>query len=268
MTLPSASAEPMIVSRYGTRTSSVSTLTPNLRARRSSATATWVSPAAAEHGLAGLVVAIDDERRILGEEPLQRARSLSSSACVTGLRATPNTAGGGDRAGPRTGESFGANVVPVCGVRQLGDGADVAGDDRSAVDVLLAAEVEQAVQALLGTARRADEALVDGDRARQHLEQRDLADELVGDRLEHVGQRLAGRVGADVDVDAAVAVAGGDARRAVGGGGAELADEVGEAVDADTGERRAAEHGELELLEQLVGQRALELGRVGTSPDR
>ena len=44
LTLPSASAVPVIVSRYGTRTSSVSTFTPNLRASRSSATVTCVSP--------------------------------------------------------------------------------------------------------------------------------------------------------------------------------------------------------------------------------
>ena len=47
------------------------------------------------------------------------------------------------------------------------------------------------MQALLGADVRAgDQPVVGGDRAGEDLEQRHLADELVGDRLEHVRQRL------------------------------------------------------------------------------
>ena len=46
------------------------------------------------------------------------------------------------------------------------------------------------------------------------------------------------------------------------GDGTDLADEVGQPVDADTRERRSDEHGELEAVEHLVGERALQLGRA------
>ena len=117
------------------------------------------------------------------------------------------------------------------------------------------------MQPLLRAGGRVDEAVVDGDRAGEHLEQRHLPDELVGHRLEHVAQRLAGGIGGDVDLHAVGAGAGQDRRRALRRRGAELADEVGQPVDADPGGRRADEHGELDPVEHLVGQRSFQFGR-------
>ena len=119
------------------------------------------------------------------------------------------------------------------------------------------------MQPLLGAARGVDHPVVDGHRPRQHLEQRHLPDELVGDGAEHVGQRLGRRVGRDVDLDGAVAAAGGHRPRPVGRRRAELADEVGQPVDADAGRRRTAQDGELDAAEHLVGQRPLQLVGAG-----
>ena len=75
-TLPSASAVPVIVSRYGTCTSSVSTSTPNLRARRSSAIDRCVSPMPSSSVWCVSGVAVDAQRRVLVDEPVQRVREL------------------------------------------------------------------------------------------------------------------------------------------------------------------------------------------------
>ena len=129
--------------------------------------------------------------------------------------------------------------------------------------MLASAHVEQRVQAFLRARGGVDEAVVDGDRARQDLEQRHLADELVGDGLEHVAERLGRRVRRHLDLHRRRSRAGRDLRRPVGRGGAELADEVGQPVDADPRRRRADEYRELGALEHLVGEGALELGRRG-----
>ena len=68
--LPSASASPVIVSRYATFTSSVSTSTPSLRCSRSSAIPRWVSPM--PHRSVWWVSALRSRRR---------AGSSSSSRC-------------------------------------------------------------------------------------------------------------------------------------------------------------------------------------------
>ena len=106
--------------------------------------------------------------------------------------------------------------------------------------------------------RAGDQSVVDGDRARHDLAQRHLADELVGQGLEHVCQRLRGGVGGHLDLLGA----GNDSHRPISRAGPDLADEVGQPVDPDTGQRRPDEHGELEAVEHLVGQRALQLGRA------
>ena len=117
------------------------------------------------------------------------------------------------------------------------------------------------MQALLRAGGGVDEAVVDGDRARQHLEQGDLADELVGHGLEDVAERLARRVRRHLDVHRRRSRAGRDRRRPVGGRGAELTDEVGQPVDTDPRRRRPDEHRELGAFEHLVGEGALQLGR-------
>ena len=111
--------------------------------------------AAAQHGLVGLLVALDDAGP--GPRPAAAAGrpSLSSSACVTGISASAeHRRGRASGGGTRTGASFGAERVAGRACGQLGDRGDVAGDDPVAVQVLLAAQEEQAVQALLGAGRR------------------------------------------------------------------------------------------------------------------
>ena len=108
--------------------------------------------------------------------------------------------------------------------------------------LLLAAQGEQAVQALVGVASAGSTSWSSGrDRAREHLEQRHLADVGVGDRLEHERQRLARRDRRDL---ALVSPAVTGDRRAVAGRRPDLADELGQPVDADLGGGRAAHHGE------------------------
>jgi hypothetical protein len=97
--------------------------------------------------------------------------------------------------------------------------------------VLGATEVEQPVHPFVGVRRHLDEVIVVADRARQDLEQRDLTDVLVGDRLEHVGEGLAVRIGVDVDLVAA----GRHLRWPIRRRRSELTDEVGESVDSDAG---------------------------------
>ena len=144
----------MIVSRYGTRTSSVSTLTPNLRASRSRATATWVSPQPRS-----TVWPVSSLRSTTsaGSSASSRCRapdSLSSSDWVTGFEGQAEDGVGGGRAARRAPASPSAPAsMPVGVSAELGDGADVAGDDLVGGEVLLAAQVEQAVHALLGAAR-------------------------------------------------------------------------------------------------------------------
>ena len=188
---------------------------------------------------------------------------MSSSDWVIGLRASPNDGAAAAAAATRTGESFGASVDPV------GVAASLATAARSPATTRLVGRCSRPRMWNSPCSRSSvprggvDQAVVDGDRAGQHLEQRDLADELVGDGLEHVGERLARRVRRHLDVHRRGAAAGGDGRRPVGGRWSELADEVGEPVDADAGGRRSDEHGELGALEHLVGERALQLGRRG-----
>ena len=55
------------------------------------------------------------------------------------------------------------------------------------------------MQPLVGARAGVDEVVVGPDRARQHLEQRELADVGVGDRLEHERERLAVGVGGHLD---------------------------------------------------------------------
>ena len=85
--------------------------------------------------------------------------------------------------------------VAGAGVGELGHGGQVAGHDLGDRCLVLAPQREQAVQPLGGARRGVDELVVGPDRARQHLEQRELADVGVGDGLEHEGQGLARRVG-------------------------------------------------------------------------
>jgi hypothetical protein len=143
-----------MVSRYATRTGAVSTFTPNLRASRSSATATWVSPRPRSTVWCVSSLRSTCKQRILGLQPGDRAAEL----VVVGLRARH------DRdAVLRDGDldPVDAHRQPlrrqrVAGVhrRELGDGGEIAGRHLGDRHLLLAAQDEQAVQAFVGAGAR------------------------------------------------------------------------------------------------------------------
>ena len=93
MILPSASAEPTIVSRYGHAHVLGLHVDAELAGQALERHREVGVAGAAQHGLAGLLVALHDQAGILREQALQRADSLSSSDWVSGLSARPNTGG-------------------------------------------------------------------------------------------------------------------------------------------------------------------------------
>ena len=93
----------------------------------------------------------------------------------------------------------------------------------------------------------------------EHLEQGDLADERVGDGLEHDGERLPGGIGRHLDLG----VAGPDGGGPVGGRGTDLHEQIREPVDADLGRGRAAHHGEHAGRLDAEGEGVLELLEAG-----
>ena len=181
--------------------------------------------------------------------------SLSSSACVFGdHRGGQHRCGLLDR-GDVHRLALGGERVAGGGGGELGHAADVAGGQRVDRLVLLAPHHEQAVQALVGAGAAVHEVVVVADRAGQHLEQRHLADERVGDRLEHEGERLAVGVGRHLDLGVAGPHGGGP----VAGRGTDLDEEVGEPVDAHLRGGRAAHHGEHAGRLDAEGEGVLEL---------
>ena len=152
--------------------------------------------------------------------------------------------------------AFRCQRVAGTGVGQLGDGADVAGRQVRHRVLLLAAHGEQAVQALVLVCARVGELGVGFHRARQHFEERHLADVRVGDRAEDERQGLAvwvagdfGGLVAGLDLDG----------RAVGRCRTDLADELGQAVDPDELGGRAADDREHRGLGHAFGEGVLEL---------
>ena len=124
--------------------------------------------------------------------------------------------------------------------------------------MVFAAQREERVQPLVGAGARVHEMIVGLHGSRQHLEQRELADVRVGDRLEDECERLAIRVGSDVlrcragrDLDAGP----------VGGRRADLADEVGETVDRHVRRCRSADDREDARSRDANRERVLELRR-------
>ena len=149
----------------------------------------------AELGLVDLVVAADHQRGVVLDEPVQGGGQLVLVGGVDGRDRHP-VDGVGHRRG-RHGDRGALRGEGVAGdrVAQLGDGGDVAGGDLGHLDVLLAAQGEEAVEALVGTAAGVHQVVVGAHGARQHPEQGDLADEGVGDGAEDLHQGLAGGVG-------------------------------------------------------------------------
>jgi hypothetical protein len=139
---------------------------------------------AADELLAGLLVAAKRQRRILLGQAAERGAHLL--LVPLGLRR--------DReAHHRLRELERRHLDPLVGgdeqiaghhVLQLGDGADVPGDEGGLGRVLLALEDEQLTDALLSPGARIDEVGVGLDLARQDAEHVDPPGERVGDRLE------------------------------------------------------------------------------------
>ena len=185
--------------------------------------------------------------------------SLSSSACVLATTAVAST---GRRLLDRVDVhrlALGRERVAGGGAGQLGHAADVAGGQRVDRLVLLAPHDEQAVQPLVGAGAAVHEVVVVADRAGQHLEQRHLADERVGDRLEHHRQRLAVGVGRHLHLG----VAGAHGDGTVGRRRTDLHEEVGQPVDADLGGGRAAHDREHAGRLDAERERVLELLEAG-----
>src|SRR5450830_1158906 len=215
---------------------------------------------AAQDGLPGVRRPVDDQGRVLAHQALQGAGQL----VVVGLRERVQGEGVRRRARRRARHVHGHAPFGQGGAgrrgRQLGDRADVAGGDPFDGEVLLAEQLEQAVQALLGARHRVDQPVLVGNRAGEHLEQRDLADERVGDGAEDVEQRVC--LGVRVDLRRGTV----RLSRVHGGGAvrrrrAQLAQVVSEAVDTDAGQCGADQHRELGAVAHLVHQGLPELAR-------
>ena len=191
-------------------------------------------------GLVRLVVALDAQRRVLVLSRCSAVASLSSSAWVRADRRSPSTGGGlVGWAAPRRACPSGASVSPVAVSASLATAAMSPAGDLDAGSCSLPRIGDRPCSRSSAPDRgftRWSSAL---ERARQHLEQRELADVRVGDRLEHERSGSA-RVGRDLDLG----VAGGHRDRgAVEGRRADLADEVGEPVDADCSVAEPHTHG-------------------------
>ena len=213
----------------------MSTSTPNLRCEALEGDGQVGLADAPEQRLVGLVVALDD--RAPGPRP--GGGGGRRRAC----RRRPGCGPDGDRRAPSGGGSHSGHPH-----RRALRGQRVAGARcrpawrrrrcrrprrRSVGSCSLPRRWNRPCSRSSAPVRRVDELVVGADGARQHLEQRELADVGVGDGLEHERQRLAGGVGGDLGLR----VAGVDGDRPVGRRRADLADEVGQAVDADARER-------------------------------
>ena len=194
----------------------------------------------AQHGLCVLPRPLDDERRVLAAKSLQRTRELVVVGLGTGLEGERVGRGPRDRADDVHGGGPPRECRPRWARRELRDRGDVAGDDAVDRQVVLAAQVEQPVQAFLRLGRGVDEPVFVGDRAREHLEQRHLPDERVDHGAEHVRERVGSGVGRHGDHLGPQD----DRRGAVRGRRPDHAQEVGEPVDPDAGHGGADQDGE------------------------
>ena len=153
---------------------------------------------APEHRLVGLVVAGDGQAGVLVEQAVEGGAELVLVGLGLGRdRDRQQRLGEVDRVGLHRRALRGEGVAGD-GAGQLRRGGDVAGHDHARRLLLVAPHREEAVQALVGAGAAVHQVVVGPHRARQHLEQRDVADELVGDGLEDEGERLAVGVGRDL----------------------------------------------------------------------
>ena len=182
----------MIVSRYGIRGGRVSTSSLNWLAIRSSTERRCSSPSAAQHGLVGRRVVLDDQRRVLGDHLVQHVGDPLLVAASLGRDREPVHR-------HRELERPHVDMVLVVRIVQhaveldlvdLRDRGDVARNGAVDLDVLAALQHEQ-VADLERLAAVADEELrVARDRALVDAEDAQLADERIDDDLEHVREHV------------------------------------------------------------------------------
>ena len=155
---------------------------------------------AGEHGLVRLVVAADREGDVLLLQAVQGGHELVLVAFglrVHGDRQQRGRAGRGPSA--TTGWFFGARVSPVRTPVSFGTATMSPAWRRRGGLGLLAAHQLQGVQLLLGVGAAVDEGDVGAEGAREHLHERDPADEGVGDRLEDAGEGRSVGVAGELD---------------------------------------------------------------------
>ena len=129
-----------------------------------------------------LVVARHDQRRVLLGEAVQGVGQLVVVGLGGGHHGDGQHRFAGGGAGTRTGVPRGASVSPVAVPVSLATAARSPAGTALDVDVVEAAQGEQTVQALVAAGAGVHEVIVGVDRARQHLEQRDLPDVAIDDR--------------------------------------------------------------------------------------
>ncbi|CAB4879239.1 unannotated protein [freshwater metagenome] len=150
---------------------------------------------ATQHGLTRLLHPFDQQHRVLGLQAGQRIAELvvvglgARHDCNPILRNLAGRSHHGDRRALR-----GQGIARERGA-ELGHGGDVASGHLGQRRLFPATQGEQAMEALVRPATAVDQAVVGSDASGQHLEDRQLAHERVGNGLEHVGQRWAGGVG-------------------------------------------------------------------------
>ena len=184
----------LIVSWYAILAGWVATSTPNLRFIRSICTSRCASP------MPYITVScVSSERatRSVGVL-LAQTREAGGELVLVALRLRLD----GERE-QRLGELDGGQLhrvvlrgegVARVRVRELRDGADVAGRDLGHVLVLLAPHREQLADALVGVLRGVEHGRVRPEPAGEHAEHGDVADERVRDGLEHERRQRAGGV--------------------------------------------------------------------------
>ena len=164
---------------------------------------------AVKHRLVHRRVMLDAHARILGGELVERVGEALLIAAALGLDGEPQH---------RRRKGHGLEVILVLIVRvmqhgiqmqliHLGDGADVAGNRLRDFRRVLAEQLVQ-VRDLDGLARIADEQLAAGTHgALMHAQHAELADVRIDGDLEHVGDHVLSRIGADRHAGGAVAAA-------------------------------------------------------------
>ena len=154
---------------------------------------------AAQNGLSCLFHSVDPQRRILRLKLGEGIAELVVVALGVGHDGHSELGRAAGRRYDLHRRTLRRQRIGGVGVGQLRHRGDVSRHHLGYAGLLLAAEQEQAVQPFFRACRAVQQAVVGLDRAGEHLEHRELADEGIGDGLEHVGEGLATGVGRNGD---------------------------------------------------------------------